>query len=788
MKRVIFNRGKVALVSMMLSSLAQAGVQVTKIENGTKFKVLLCDPKMQEGMKVTFQYGANGLPMTPSSKASSSLVQGQVCVSKDLQMNGVPADLNLFVKFGETTSEIDLKSGTYRSSDKFNGQLSATKNADGSIDVKVCDSNLKAGTSVVFQVEASGNAQSVKADTAQCAVKKYSAGLFIENKKIIVRYNDQAISVVAPSQVSKKTASQAGTGNASPNSAPVDTRKKYSDEDIVKSATLSARSYVKSVVKTIGTAERIRLNFFEGVRAAQREIESLTPRIEQVPTYQEGLQAGGFATAREMGVINQDSSMANMVSVELGAQYGKEAADSRALQLATTDVAAAIDQALKTQKAPVFELRQNLTSELQAYQGADVSLRSVMSMDRRMEAIDNEIQARYRAKIVTGDDLILADDFFKSYLRFSDLHSLREYRQDMVVSAWRGTHAFAGWYQGELRSANDKDHFNFYRRLSDSNETQNASGNKKLFEATFVREYDQLLTDAWNTEVLKVGRDEQEIREYANMIYIREYKKLAYEVARQASFKAAVKESSRASYSQNLPTLYVKRFEQKKIQSQTSAMMTDVEVALIGTPGADLQSLTIGDSIGVVLKGAINKGMKEGEIQLSVKSPSLRQNRPMSVTLGGLKRLQAPVTFEQAITMTDVQSPDSVVSIYVLSNEGSSFRFDVRTTWEAMIWKLARTEDPVLAEKLLSKVTQSLKAEWSKASTVFGNGYNKNQVLLLDRLVSVATVMGTSDKVGLQKYAAAIRMTLNDGKRPGWFGFTRDDYDTAMEKLASAQL
>lgn len=94
--------GLFSVVTGLLPAVASAAatVEVRRIE-GQKVQIQICDSNnMTDGMRVAFQYGAQGIPLVPASKASTDWVPGKTCVRRDLLQSSIDLNQPLVVTYG----------------------------------------------------------------------------------------------------------------------------------------------------------------------------------------------------------------------------------------------------------------------------------------------------------------------------------------------------------------------------------------------------------------------------------------------------------------------------------------------------------------------------------------------------------------------------------------------------------------------------------------------------------------------------------------------------------------
>lgn len=797
MKNALSLMGLFTVLSTALPNAALAAATVKKIENNTKIRVEFCDTRLRDEMRVTFKLQNDANPLMPVSKASNLFVDGKICARRDLAVAGLNTNQNIEISFDGGREVVSLGGSAAAPAPVAAAGITTEMKADGSYEIRACDRSMAVGTRISFRIGQNGIEQFASLDQNHCAVKTYQARLDDDQMVFIKGFGATERQVRLPKKVSvvqNGTGVIPNTGTQRPAppatnppvavrptapvttqpvqpvapvapAAPVDNRRVVSRDQIVQKASQSAQKYVQSIVLSLGQVEKMRANFIEGIRAAQGTINSVMPNLNQAPTYDQGREAAGASGQSE------------------GIQAGVAEANSQAASLARNDVSAAIDQALNSQSEPNFTPRASLEEYLTNYQGVSANIAAPVTLDARLRAIDAELQARYRARFIPSNDLVLADNFFSQYLRFSDLYNTQNYRQDLVVSTYRGEKAFQAWLNGELRMISDNANAQYFNQIVDNNQVQNAAANGNLFMQTFIETYDRLLTSAWNRAVTE---SVPSVQEDGRNTYINVYLKLASDTGRYDQIRANFRQASVEGYRQQLASAYGSYYELAKTKAQTEALFTEGRATLTGSEGVNIESATLGDSFDVILQSLANRGVKEGQVRIVVQG--IRADREATQQLGGIRRLQAATRFDKMATLTEISKADQVIEVAIAVG-GDVSRASIKSTWEAAVIKLAKTTDTALAAKLLAHINKHLGLEWDSKAELVGDGYDDGEgTLLIERLANVVKAMNAAEKANIVKHAASFRKAVRPDGRPGFLNGYRGDYDSAMKILDAAGL
>ena len=535
-----------------------------------------------------------------------------------------------------------------------------------------------------------------------------------------------------------------------PPQPPADARRITSYEDVQYHAKNSARLYIRAVVNSLGQVEKIRRNFFAGVSETRGVIALVMPNLTQSAPYAEGR-----ATAQGRGI-------------QPGQEEGLRAADREAASMAQADVARALDVAIQSQTRPDFQARVDFSNEIGRYAGATSPLAAPATLNQRLIDADKALQTQLRPYFAASGELLLTDEWFLENLRFSDLYATEIYDGNSALSRFRGANAFAGWLKNDPQGPSDLRDVYFYQRLIDSTVSQNADANDRTFTETFEWEYDRMIDAAWLGEV---NQDEPRIRAIGGAFYQATYNAFASETGRYDQIREDYRQGSLDVFGGRLAALYVGAFNGDVNGAETSSFITDQAAHLVGSPGVNPQSATIGDSFDVSLDQATNRGFQAGDVTLSIRG--LTQVTAASHRLEGLRRIAQPIQFKNFARLEDVTEADGNVGFDVYGTNGARVASGyVHASFEALINRLSRTDDPAMKTLIMGKISRWLSNEWDgHHSGISTSDYERRKgTLLLERLANVARDLGGPEKERLRAFSQDFKNTINKGQKPGFFG------------------
>ena len=123
--------------------------------------------------------------------------------------------------------------------------------------------------------------------------------------------------------------------------------------------------------------------------------------------------------------------------------------------------------------------------------------------------------------------------------------------------------------------------------------------------------------------------------------------------------------------------------------------------------------------------------------------------------------------------MEDVTEADGNVGFDVYGTNGARVASGyVHASFEALINRLSRTDDPAMKTLIMGKISRWLSNEWDgHHSGISTSDYERRKgTLLLERLANVARDLGGPEKERLRAFSQDFKNTINKGKKPGFFG------------------
>ena len=821
MKRVLVHvSNSLVLSSVFTSFLASAtqggsGGQLHRVvKEGSEYKLTYCQSTgVDDGDKVDFIW-SNGVEAFRNRTLSKGWVDNKICTPQLAISENNPhlkdrKALNVYLKKNPgrlvatfTAEQILGSNSSPPAPVAVNYSVTAIRTTNESkIQVKICGGDLKASESISFRIGQNGIRQIepvTKEKEIACAKKEYLLSVLTPlqgpiqiffsrgNKDLLLQDVTALVRGTSSSGgVPSTPRPPVGSGQTAPSPVPQQPALPSIDRITVENmATEASTLVVKYIVETLGRIERIRLNFFKGYLDIKQQNE--TEAARSTSEYRRG--------ARQSEIESEKISAQGVLS-------GQELANLVAKREAE---AAVKERIYKTPSGqlPDFNLPQNLnfSSTISKFNGHGTYRSPVRSMDDRLMALDQEIQNKLRPLFVKSEsEITLAEDFFKLNYGTNQGETIRNFKDKLVVnSAERGRNAFLGFKENKFPSgrseALQRDYFEMSRGFEKGRDAQ------KWFEMTFVKKYNMSIESRWNETV---NADTLEARQSYTLglnTYQELFKSFSEDLGRFEKSNEIYWAAQIQRFADSYEQAYRKHFAQLAHQAMTSSLVEirSEDVFITGSSG-DLKHLTLGDSLSVQLRKAINFGGQGDVVRVLLHGSGLVMKDSVSFEIPGFST-QAQKAFESIAQIEEISSTqvDSVKQISLrFTGKGidkTIQSFEIRVTLEALLRKLATDSQGTYTERLVKNLFGYLKNEWESNAGAFGTVYDNTDEeadkLVIKRLAKFfKNLSEPNQKENIKRHMPEIIKAFNGGKRPtGLFSTTKDDFDAVMEIIKEAGL
>jgi hypothetical protein len=761
---------KSALFSLVLSFLAYpafAEIKVTTTAQGG-FAIESCDNYKEKSL-VGFQVGDNGLEQLETAKngcATKTYSAGVINRdSKIVVKQKGKADKSIIIRDGlsrnERSGHGNSNRGGYDSSNQEIGiiGLKAQLIDDNTVEITGCNPKIKPPVSIGNRSRGNGTISKMadvkRRDGTSCFIVQFKKGEIYNDDEIGVGIYgvEKPIAVKVGNlpwrtqgSVGNNNGSNSGSGNN--NSGSNNEQREEEIRKIRNNGKSAANRFSNLVVKGLGRIENVRYNLFLGFRQGESVYRFSERGYTMLPEYSSGMQAGRMEARNS----------------QAGITAGRNKAQADAGDLAKQDVVAQFENAMSTGQRPSMSPRTHIQNE---FAGLAANLDQPKTVIERFKDQDKRRQERIRAVTVI-DEVVMADSIYATYYSVHEIFSLSEYKFELLLSNYRGEKAFESWREN-IFNDNSGTHA-YYNSLSASD--------RRIFINEFVEQYDDVINKKWNAVVTQANPQAMSL---GLELYRETSQNYAYDLGKTSGYTQQYKNDSIAAYGQNLYPTYVEAYRKLFNSYMTSAIITEVSVDAV--PATADASLTLGDAISIVLRGASNKGMADGEVTLRV-GASANLSVGKAEARFEIKSL-SKITQAQSVPMLYVSKLDKADSTLHVSVEivGIGTRtMSVQTTLESLVKRLGSTRDNRVKDSLMGALKSFLAKEFEDEASFWGNPFDNNEgKLQIERVVRASKNLESGDLAQLRSMKNQIKEAY--GKRPGFVTRKGDDWDSAMSLI-----
>ncbi len=585
-----------------------------------------------------------------------------------------------------------------------------------------------------------------------CFKRTFRNGILRPGDNVVVRVNGTgAFSDTVPGG---NGGSHTGGGNSggypSPTPAP-----QVPDADIAKvriTAENNARCMANAVVASYGRVERYRYNYYMGLRNGI-SIYNLVNlgSLQNTSDYIAGAQQGSIDGA------NNGLAQGRSEGVEDGNDQGR--VDARSRFTAVVDTGNPPDRSVNIPN-PSFA---GLTSGQQA-----------RNIEQRLAGLDSDIASWLGQQSFSYDGWSYGNRY-GDYWSASKLYGWNtSYQFDLVNSWYRDDWAFQLWKEQKFSRCSNQ--YDYYEKLADSSQTGNSYTATSAFRSAFKNEYDNVIGSKWRNEVTK---SEPVAFSFGQQHGIRVAKDYARDVGYYASYNSNYSNASVQGHAQTFDSAYQNGFKTTFQNYESNPVVEGIEIDF--KTNNSRQAFGAGSPINIVLKRAVNVGLKDGVMNVRT-ADNIVLGQQKQVTLKKSETLKSPIGLNGIGFVGFSAAPNAQTKITVLVGSPSSHQFKV--DWAATIYNMATSTQANIKTTATNYIKNNLASEWSKMNSGLWptNRYTDNQPsnTLLEQMVGIYENPNSGGYKGNIKAAVPTLRTILGARPSGLFaGRAKDRWDSA---------
>jgi len=544
---------------------------------------------------------------------------------------------------------------------------------------------------------------------------------------------------------------QPGPGQPPPVVAPA--KKVLNPQELEMVVRNAAREYLRQVVEVVGEAYQVRFNLREGILGGKVRIGDYD-QVNYVRTtsdYQSGRQRG-----LEDGRVQ-------------GYQAGLSAANNRSYSLADSDISAAVDKAIETEKPIQFKPNPRMIE----FSGVDSNLSAPETIESALVNDRYNIESQIRGVMYNR----VSSELFRALF---DLRGVYREHLMSLPDSLRGENAFRSWISNSLSLSDysSEDARRFYREISNSQIYENAPENERAFVRAFTIHFGKDIESMWLNRVRSMNSGARVLGEN---IYSDKARRFADGLGVYDGYAQSYRPASIDSFKKEFINYYSKNYERIQYQVQNSSYVTGIKAVVQSEEGKT--TFTAGDTFNIVLLQVANRGMKEGSIDVEMPREGLVTplSSKQTMSIAGLTKLKSAKTFVRMGYISDITAPDQDIAVRAVVN-GQSFSTTVKATFEELLKRGATSADPQMVAYVMSKAAQFMKVQYDDLSG-FGDQYkNRRPDMLLVRMRALFDQLTEAQKNQLRAQGQIIRDAFG-GKPSKFLNPKRNEWDSVQAMI-----